>query len=266
MSTDPSCEGVGTTKISDVHRGLVYRGLQRRHARLQTLLSRSWQYATPRSAWSDFTAAPEHIEDADPEDSAASLFVPPAENIEIIAEMAFFLSALEADGLDIEDAATRSYFFLPSQLRDDLNEVGEVGRHEDVGADDGGEESNVAVPVPVPGSGPDSCLERDAMISAIDQLLSTLDEGSVVGNLLSWENSFAGLLEALLAHLDKQSCNRDAAPAQIATPETLERQANDFDREQACIKPAYIDHLQKEIDVARLYMSLPAMKSCSRLE
>ncbi|KAG6020795.1 hypothetical protein E4U40_005841 [Claviceps sp. LM458 group G5] len=264
MSTDSSCEGVGTAKISNVHRGLVYRGLQRRHARLQTLLSRAWQYATPRSAWSDFTAVSEHPEHADPEDAATSLFVSPAEDIEDIAEMAYFLSALEADGLDLEDAATRSYFFLSSQLRDDLNEVGEVEHHEDVGADDGGEESDVAVPVP--GSGPESCLERDAMITAIDQLLSTLDEESGVGNLLSWENSFAGLLEALLAHLDKQCCNRGARPAQIATSETSGRQADDSDRDQACIKPAYIDHLQKEIDVARLYMSLPAMKSCRRLE
>ncbi|KAG6119692.1 hypothetical protein E4U14_004993 [Claviceps sp. LM454 group G7] len=260
MSTDPCCEGVGTTKISDVHRGLVYRGLQRRHARLQALLSRAWQYATPRSAWSDSTAVSEH-----PEDAAASSFVSPAAEIEDIAEMAYFLSALEADELDLGDAATRSYFFLPSQFRDNLNEIGEVGRHEDVGADDGGEESGVAMPLP--GSGLGSCPERDAMIRAIDRLLSTLDEESGVGNLLSWENSFAGLLEALLAHLDKQCCNRGATPAQIARPELSGRQADDSDRrDQACVKPAYIDHLQKEIDVARLYMSLPAMKSCSRLE
>ncbi|KAG5932163.1 hypothetical protein E4U60_005419 [Claviceps pazoutovae] len=264
MSTDPSCKGVGTTKISEVHRGLVYRGLQRRHARLQTLLSRAWQYATPRSAWSDSTAVSEHAEDADPEDAAVSSFVSPAAELENIAEMAYFLSALEADELDLEDAATRSYFFLPSQFRDDLNEVGEVGRHEDVGADDGEEESDVAMPLP--GSGPRVCPERDAMITVIDRLLLTLDQGSGVGNLLSWENSFAGLLEALLAHLDKQCCNRGAAPAQIATPETSGRQVDDSDRDQACVKPAYIDYLQKEIDVARLYMSLPAMKSCSRLE
>ncbi|KAG6284091.1 hypothetical protein E4U09_008287 [Claviceps aff. purpurea] len=250
--------GVGTTKISEVHRGLVYRGLQRRHARLQTLLSRAWQYATPRSAWSDSTAVSEHAEDADPEDAAASSFVSPAAELENIAEMAYFLSALEADELDLEDAATRSYFFLPSQFRDDLNEVGEVGRHEDVGADDGGEGSDVAMPLP--GSGPRACPERDAMITVIDRLLLTLDEESGVGDLLSWENSFAGLLEALLAHLDKKCCNRGA------TPETSGRQVDDSGRDQACVKPAYIDHLQKEIDVARLYMSLPAMKSCSRLE
>ncbi|KAG5958617.1 hypothetical protein E4U57_000868 [Claviceps arundinis] len=265
MSTEPSCEGVGTTKISDVHRGLVYRSLQRRHARLQALLGRAWQYATPRSAWSDSTAVSERPEDADPEDAAASSFVSPAAEIEDIAEMAYFLSALEADELDLGDAATRSYFFLPSQFRDNLNEIGEVERHEDVGADDGGEESDVAMPLP--GSGLGSCPERDAMIRVIDRLLSTLDEESGVGNLLSWENSFAGLLEALLAHLDKQCCNRGAAPAQIARPELSGRQADYSDRrDQACVKPAYIDHLQKEIDVARLYMSLPAMKSCSRLE
>ncbi|KAG5939245.1 hypothetical protein E4U59_003250 [Claviceps monticola] len=254
MSTDPSCKGVGTTKISEVHRGLVYRSLQRRHARLQTLLSRAWQYATPRSAWSDSTAVSEYAEDA-----AVSSFVSPAAELENIAEMAYFLSALEADELDLEDAATRSYFVLPTQLLDDLNEIGEVVRHEDVGADDGEEESDVAMPLP--GSGPRACPERDAMITVIDRLLLTLDEEPGLGNLFSWENSFAGLLEALLDHLDKQCCN-----PQIATLETLGRQVDDSDRDRACVKPAYIDYLQKEIDAARMYMSLPVMKNCSMLE
>ncbi|KAG6079413.1 hypothetical protein E4U16_000996 [Claviceps sp. LM84 group G4] len=204
-----------TTKISITHRNIIYQGLEHRYEKLQELQDRAREHAAPDLAFyfdaGILPSTPITETTEPPEYTAAGAGVP------------WRTEAQRAD--------TSS------------DTLAEVEDYQDVEADDAESESGVA-DHPLR-----DCRKRDAIKRALDRKIDMLDQDPELDDLLPERDTFLGLLEKFLNHLEAHCCPRDdAASEQMAASEGPARQADDFERHDACVSFKHMECLQKHID------------------
>ncbi|KAG5917629.1 hypothetical protein E4U61_002550 [Claviceps capensis] len=202
-----------TTKISITHRNLIYRGLERRYEELQELQDRAREHTAPELPfYFDAGIMPSRppTELTEPEYAATGTGVP---------------WRTEAQRADISDTP------------------GEVEDRQDVGTCNGalgGGDANAPLRY---------CRERDAIKRALDRKIEMLDLDPGLDDLSPESDTFAGILEEFLDHLEAHCCPRDdAASEQMAASEDPGRQPDDLDRHHACVSVKHMECLQEHID------------------
>ncbi|KAG6288611.1 hypothetical protein E4U09_005468 [Claviceps aff. purpurea] len=206
-----------TTKISITHRNLIYQGLKRRYEELQELQDRAREHAAPDLHFYFDAGIMPSTPPTEPTE--------PTEPLEYAATGAGVPWRIEAQRAEMSDTP------------------GEAEDYQDVGTYSGASGSGVA------NASLWDCRERDAIKRALDRKIEMLDQDPGLDHLSPESDTFAGILEELLDHLEAHCCPRDdAASEQMAASEGSGRQADDLHRHHACVSFKYMECLQKHID------------------
>ncbi|KAG6113179.1 hypothetical protein E4U13_003969 [Claviceps humidiphila] len=199
--------------MSEIHREIVCRDLENRYVRLLVLRSHALQHATQSVIKFMSTITP----------------LPPPSDTELE---------------ELEDAPSRagSPRLNEDQRERTSNGRGQIEHYEDVEEDDGSEESDVEIALVR------YCRERDDIETIIYRRLNMLEREPTMEDLLPWWNTFPGMLEAYLDHLDEHCCPCDKELAQRVAAEGLGRPPDDPNRHKDCVSVRIIDRLQEELD------------------
>ncbi|KAG5920188.1 hypothetical protein E4U61_000188 [Claviceps capensis] len=199
--------------MSEIHREIVCRDLENRYARLLVLRSHALQHATQSVIKFTSTIIP----------------LPSPSDTEL-------------EKLEDGSARAGSIRLNEDQRGGTSNERGQIEHHEDVEEDDGSEEGDVGIALFR------YCRERDDIETIIYQRLEMLEREPTMEDLLPWWNTFPGMLEAYLDHLDEHCCPCDKELAQRVASEGLGRPPDDPNRHKDCVSIRIIDRLQEEMD------------------
>ncbi|KAG6239429.1 hypothetical protein E4U23_007801 [Claviceps purpurea] len=252
--------------MSEIHREIVCRDLENRYARLLVLRSHALQHATQSVI--KFTStiiplpSPSDTELEELEDASARAGSPRL-NEDQRAETSNERGQIEhhedveeeEDGSEEDDVGIALFRYC--RERDDIettiyrplemlagtsNERCQTEHHEDVEEDDGSEESDFGIVLSR------YCRERDDIETIIYRRLEMLEREPAMEDLLPWWNTFPGMLEAYLDHLDEHCCPCDKELAQRVASEGLGRPPDDPNRHKDCVSIRIIDRLQEEMD------------------
>ncbi|KAG6027855.1 hypothetical protein E4U19_001786 [Claviceps sp. Clav32 group G5] len=200
--------------MSEIHREIVCRDLEYRYARLLVLRSHALQHATQSVIKFASTIIP----------------LPPPSDTELG---------------ELEDAPSRagSPRLNEDQPAETSNRRAQIEYHEDLEEDDGSEEEDdVGIALFR------YCRERDDIETIIYRRLEMLEREPTMEDLLPWWNTFPGMLEQYLDHLDVHCCPCDKELAQRVASEGLGRPPDDPNRHKDCVSIRIIDRLQEEMD------------------
>ncbi|KAG6020794.1 hypothetical protein E4U40_005840 [Claviceps sp. LM458 group G5] len=248
--------------MSEIHREIVCRDLEYRYARLLVLRSHALQHATQSVIKFASTIIPlpppsdtelEELEDAPSRAGSPRLNEDqPAETSNGRGQIEYHEDLEEDDGSEEEDDVGIALFRYCRE-RDDIetityrpldtsNERGQIEHHEDVEEDDESEESDFEITLSW------YCRERDDIETIIYRRLEMLEREPTMEDLLPWWNTFPGMLEEYLDHLDVHCCPCDKELAQRVASEGLGRPPDDPNRHKDCVSIRIIDRLQEEMD------------------
>ncbi|KAG5940974.1 hypothetical protein E4U53_007512 [Claviceps sorghi] len=207
-----------TSKLSVLHRKVIYRNQSRRYRRLRRLQIWALQHATPRVVL--FTA----ILTCLPEPSET-------EEEELLDDVkrSDFPWLAEGRSAGASDESDEGQGGVDEYGTDDGEEEGE----EDGG--DGDAEMQVDGLVPLFRC----CTTRQAMVVILNIQQSRFEADPLVEALSPWQNTFSGTLELFLHHLDTHCCPRGAAQAP---------RDDNPERHRLCVSNTYMDRLQEEIN------------------
>ncbi|KAG6081287.1 hypothetical protein E4U15_002952 [Claviceps sp. LM218 group G6] len=251
--------------MSEIHREIVCRDLENRYVRLLVLRSHALQHATQSVIKFMSTIIPlpppsdtelEELEDASSRAGSPRLNEDQrARTSNGRGQIEHYEDVEEDDGS--EESDVRIALFRYCRERDDVetiiyrplemlagasNERSQIEHQEDVEEDDGSEESDVGIALVR------YCRERDDFETIIYRRLDMLEREPTMEDLLPWWNTFPGMLEAYLDHLDEHCCPCDKELAQRVASEGLGRPPDDPNRHKDCVSVRIIDRLQEELD------------------
>ncbi|KAG5919131.1 hypothetical protein E4U42_006602 [Claviceps africana] len=205
-----------TSKLSILHRQVLCWNLARRHRRLLRLRIRALQHATPRVVW--FTAACLCL--PEPSDTEE-------EELRDDVKRSDFPWLGEDPSVGASDASDEG--------QEDMDEYEEEDDGEEGKDEDGDIEMQDDALTPLFRC----CSTREAMVVIMDARLAVLGVNPRREDLTPWEDTFLGMLEMFLNHLDEHCCPRSSAQAQL--------QDDNPERHQVCVSSIYMDRLQEEI-------------------
>ncbi|KAG6010380.1 hypothetical protein E4U21_006944 [Claviceps maximensis] len=223
-----------TSKISIVHREIIYHDLVCRYKELLRIRTHALRHASPDITW--YTAATVYLPEPSDTESEELRDDVKREDFPYLDEGQRFVEGVEDD----DDDGNGS------------EEQEEIDRQEQAEAKHRAKKRKGAVQLEGPTSVFFHCLLRDAMRMAMYQRIYDLQQDSTLEDLLPSTQTFSSMLETFLTHLDAHCC--PLSPAQDKPSATFggtARLDDNPERHRFCLSLIHMYQLQEEINFTR---------------